>query len=116
MNPHLLTKIFGNLCPQCLSGAVFNGYLDMNEKCPECGFILQRGSGYFVMSWFINYILSGLIVMPIFLILIVMGFSFAVFMIVPLVILILMQPFMIRFSRLLWIHLDYQVEQSKKKI
>ncbi len=88
----------------------------MNETCSECGFLLQKGSGYFVMSWFINYILSGFIVMPVFLILIVMGFPYGVFIGIPLLILILIQPFMIRFSRLLWIHLDYQVEQSKRKI
>lgn len=109
------TKIFQNLCPQCERGKVFSSGLAMNEKCPDCDFLLQKGSGYFVMSWFLNYILSGFIVMPVFLILVVMGYSYSVFIGIPLLILLLIQPFMIRFSRLLWIHMDYQVERSKGK-
>jgi len=109
-----LNGVFKNLCPKCRSGRVFASGLEMNESCPECGYTLQRGSGYFVMSWFINYILSGFIVMPVFLALVILRFSYPVFIGLPLLLLLLLQPFMIRFSRLLWIHMDYQVEQSKK--
>jgi len=86
----------------------------MNENCPHCSYLIQKGSGYFVISWFINYILSSLVIMPVFLVLILVGTSYFLMIAVPLLILILLQPFMIRFSRLLWIHLDYNLAQSKK--
>ena len=111
---NILQKIFDNDCPRCGEGRVFKSYLDMNVECSHCSYLFQRESGYFVMSWFINYILSGFIVMPVFLLLIVLGFSYSVFITTPLLILVLIQPFMIRFSRLLWMNLDYKVEQSKK--
>ncbi len=103
-----------NQCPSCRKGIIFKSLLEMNLACQNCGYIFQKGSGYFVMSWFLNYILSGFIVMPVFLILVLKNYSAWVFIGVPLLILILIQPFMIRFSRLIWIHLDYKVSASKK--
>lgn len=108
------SAVFKNVCPRCREGEVFEGLLKMHEKCEHCGYQLQKGSGYFVMSWFINYILSGFIVMPVFLALILLHYSYTVFIGVPLLLLLLLQPWMIRFSRLLWIHMDFFVEQSKK--
>ena len=52
--------------------------------------------------------------MPIFLILVLKNYSTPLFIGIPLVILIFIQPFMIRFSRLIWIHLDYKVSSAKK--
>lgn len=111
---NFLSAVLKNVCPRCREGKVFESGLTMNEKCPTCDFQLQQGSGYFVMSWFMNYILSGFIVMPVFLILILMRYSYSVFIGVPLLLLLLIQPFMIRFSRLLWMHMDYHVELSKR--
>ncbi len=104
----------GNICPACKKGLIFETLLKMNLLCSECGYAFQKGSGYFVMSWFLNYILSGFVVMPVFLILVLKGFSSFIFIGIPLLLLILIQPFMIRFSRLIWIQLDYKVSSAKK--
>jgi len=103
-----------NSCPACKKGLIFRSPLKMNFACSHCAYAFQKGSGYFVMSWFLNYILSGFVVMPLFLILVLKNFSALIFIGLPLLLLILIQPFMIRFSRLLWIHLDYKISSAKK--
>jgi uncharacterized protein (DUF983 family) len=42
-------------CPMCGGGRLFRGWFWMNERCDVCGFVYERGPGYFLGSTYINY-------------------------------------------------------------
>ncbi len=42
-------------CPMCSAGRLFSGFIQMQKKCPECGFRFEREPGYFLGSTYINY-------------------------------------------------------------
>jgi uncharacterized protein (DUF983 family) len=50
-------------CPNCGKGKVFRGLFKMNEQCPVCHFVYDRGEeGYFSGAMALNLIISELIV------------------------------------------------------
>ena len=41
-------------CPHCGEGALFSSGIKFNERCPACGFLLQRDRGDTLMFMFIT--------------------------------------------------------------
>lgn len=42
-------------CPMCAEGRLFRGWVSMHQRCESCGFVFERGPGYFLGSTYINY-------------------------------------------------------------
>ncbi|MFM7057009.1 MAG: DUF983 domain-containing protein [Planctomycetota bacterium] len=42
-------------CPLCSTGSLFIGWIRMRKQCDHCGFLFDRGPGYFLGSTYINY-------------------------------------------------------------
>jgi uncharacterized protein (DUF983 family) len=42
-------------CPLCAEGRLFHGWVRMRNRCEHCGFVFDRGPGYFLGSTYINY-------------------------------------------------------------
>lgn len=93
-------------CPFCLQGRIFASFWRMNERCPHCGRPFERESGYFLMSIFIGYLLSGVALLPILGVALLFRPPWYVYVAVSGVALLLLSPFVFRFSRVLWLHLD----------
>jgi uncharacterized protein (DUF983 family) len=96
-------------CPRCLRGQAFKSFLEMHERCPECGMLFQREEGYFLGAMYVSYALGGVLVA-------IAWFSataiwpdvhpyrmclyiFAAY--VPLM------PFLYRYARIIWMHFDW---------
>jgi uncharacterized protein (DUF983 family) len=98
-------------CPRCRRGRVFRSLLQMYDPCPDCGLLFQREEGYFLGAMYVSYVLGcGLVVPAYFLAaamwpdtssLLICLILFAGY--VPLM------PWLYRYSRVIWIHLDYLV-------
>lgn len=44
-------------CPNCGGGSLFKGYFRMEERCPWCGILLERGEpDYFIGAYTLNLI------------------------------------------------------------
>ncbi len=42
-------------CPNCGGGALFTGFLDLKERCPRCGIVLERGEpDHFLGAYMVN--------------------------------------------------------------
>jgi uncharacterized protein (DUF983 family) len=111
-----MKALFAFVCPRCrrgriFRGSLFQGWLDMYEHCPVCGLRYEREQGYFLGAMMVSYVLS---IPP-------LAFLMAIFWLLtdwtlPRLILaafIAYLPFvpaMVRFSRVLWIHLDRKVD------
>lgn len=46
-------------CPMCGHGRLFRGLIRMHPDCSHCGFVFERGPGYFLGSTYINYGLTA---------------------------------------------------------
>lgn len=93
-------------CPHCMEGQVFSGFLKMNENCPVCGIEYEREHGFFMMSIFIGYILGFIAVVPFMVALFLMNAQVYAYFVVSAVLLIPLSPFIFRYSRILWLHID----------
>jgi uncharacterized protein (DUF983 family) len=48
-------------CPVCGRGALFRGFLQPRERCPACGFRLEREDGYYLGAMLLNVIVAELL-------------------------------------------------------
>lgn len=101
-----LTAILKLRCPHCLQGQVFLRLWRMRETCPVCGIRFERESGYFMMSVFIGYILSLLVILPICITLYLRQAPVIWYVMATALILGVLSPFIFRYARILWLHLD----------
>ena len=82
----------------------------MNETCPHCGILFQREHGYFLNALFIGYVLDVFVFAAAFSLLYLIGVeSFLAFML-AIVVLLLAIPFVFRYARVLWMHIDEIVD------
>jgi uncharacterized protein (DUF983 family) len=93
-------------CPHCLEGPVFSSFMKMHETCPVCGIEYEREHGFFMMSIFIGYILGFIAVVPVLIVMYLMDASILAYFVVSAVILVPLSPYIFRYSRILWLHLD----------
>jgi uncharacterized protein (DUF983 family) len=104
--------MFLQRCPRCLRGAVFSGFVAMNESCPTCGYDFGREEGYYTGAMYISYTFALLLLFAMIGVAIPfwhdysmggMGILFAI-LIPPY---LLAVPMLFRWSRVVWMHLDY---------
>ncbi|MBP8003001.1 MAG: DUF983 domain-containing protein [Chloroflexi bacterium] len=93
-------------CPHCLQGKIFYRLLKMHEQCPVCGIKYEREEGYFMMSIFIGYLLGTAAAIPPIAILIWLQASLLWHVITISILLILLSPFIFRYARGIWLHID----------
>jgi uncharacterized protein (DUF983 family) len=93
-------------CPICLEGPVFRSLLGMYKDCPRCGVHYERETGYFLNAMFFAYVIGFLIIAPTALYLYIRGTSTFWFTIIISAELLLLWPWIFRYSRILWLHVD----------
>jgi uncharacterized protein (DUF983 family) len=105
--------ILSNKCPRCLKGPVFRGLLTMNETCPNCGWTFEREPGYFLGALISGYFLSAFSVVPT----LVLGHFVFGLDILPVVAIavaqvVILQPLIYRYARLIWIHVEQNMTRN----
>jgi len=109
-------------CPRCRQGEMFpfsavnvTKFMKMNDDCPVCGLHFEREPGFFVGAMYINYAFSVAIFVAVGLALYVLGDSnFYVFLITIVTIVVLLSPFLFRYSRILFLHIFGGVRYDPK--
>jgi len=100
-------------CPRCLRGRVWRSFLTMNERCPECGLVFEREPGYFTGAMVVSYVVAvptfGLIVIG----LLVAGLDTAVALLAGGALYLGLAPFILRYSRVIWLHFDWLVDPAE---
>jgi uncharacterized protein (DUF983 family) len=125
IKPALVTSIFGNKCPRCRRGKLFKysnpynlaNFMKMNDRCPVCGQPLDMEPGFYYGTNMVSYGISVIICIATFITWwFTIGFSFKDnrflwWIISNGVLLIVLQPPIMRFSRTVW--LSFFVRYSK---
>ena len=101
-------------CPSCMQDDIFTGILKMNFKCKNCLHVYELEQGYFVGAIYINY---GITVFSSFLLYKILSFYFSIkleFLIIALSFFCIIFPVLFfRFSRSLWINIDFFINKKK---
>jgi uncharacterized protein (DUF983 family) len=115
--PDLLWSVLSNQCPRCRRGKLFkernayklNAFMRMYDNCPVCGQPFDMEPGFYYGTSYVSYGLSIFIcVVSLILWWVLIGFSlednrFFWWMGINAVLLVIMQPLIMRLSRSLWI-------------
>ncbi|MGZ5190399.1 MAG: DUF983 domain-containing protein [Flavisolibacter sp.] len=118
VKPNIVLSILQNKCPRCRRGKMYkssNVYnlrnlMKMHERCPVCGQSLDMEPGFYYGTNMISYALAILFsVFTFFTWWIIIGFSlrdqrFFYWIAVNAVLLVLLQPPLMRLSRSVWIY------------
>ena len=101
-------------CPRCGEGQMFAGMFKMYSECGSCGFRFEREAGYFVGAMYINY---GMTVLIAFASYFALGYFTAIPFLPNLILWgtfsALFPIFFFRYSRSLWLSLDYIFNPSE---
>lgn len=101
-----LSAIIQRRCPRCLNGSIYERFFKPNPTCPECGIQFEREPGYYLGSFYISYGLGAVAGLPTILLVTYMKWSLE--WLAPLVAawVVIIGPFIVTYSRVLWYHLD----------
>ena len=111
-----IKAILLGLCPRCREGRMFKpgllGLLGaMNNDCPVCHLPFLREAGYYLGAMYVSYALGVFTVLPVAIFLaIVVEWSLWVVMTIMVVQTLVMVPLFLRFSRIIWLHVDEAVD------
>jgi hypothetical protein len=109
-----LAAVIALRCPRCLSGRVWRGFVSMNAVCPVCGLVFDRESGYFAGAMVVSYALAVPILAAIVIALIILGgLDAVVALIIGNTAYLVLVPFIFRYSRVVWLHLDWLIDPGE---
>jgi len=99
-------------CPRCRQGDMFpysmlnlSRFTQMNKMCPVCGLQFEREPGFFFGAMYISYAFSVAVFVAVGVALSVLGdYPLHYYLIGVVVAIILLFPFMFRYSRILFLH------------
>jgi hypothetical protein len=124
-----LASVFSCRCPRCRQGKLFKNPVSislkknmaMNERCPVCGQITDIEVGFYYGTGYVSYLIALLISAICFILWwILIGFSFSdnrflYWIISNSLLLVVLQPWLMRFSRSLWISWFVRYDPDWKK-
>jgi len=59
-------------CPNCGGGSLFTGFLDVKERCPRCGILLDRGENdYFLGAYMVNLVAVEILLATVFIVILI---------------------------------------------
>lgn len=103
-----LGAILGGRCPACRQGRIFRSAWVMNERCPVCGLLLMRATGYFTGAMYFSYGLGIPCILALTGLLTLLKPTWPLWgrILTAWVLFLPLVPVLFRLSRVLWIHLD----------
>lgn len=107
--------LFENKCPRCETGKVFSTFLKMNETCSTCQLRFEREPGYFLGAMSFSYVFGFLFVLPTFLYLLFSDYPLYLVVLIPAIQVLPISPFLFRYSRLLYLHMDRSIDKNSTK-
>lgn len=118
-----LYSIWYMKCPRCQEGNLFptgsfsfNKPFDMHDRCPNCNLNYWPEPGYYYGAMFISYIISGwFCILSVLFMHWVLGLSTMVSFAILIGFLAIIFVWFFRFSRSIWISLNYKYDPNWEK-
>jgi len=120
--PSKLISLITCKCPRCRTGRVFPysvlnplKFSKTNDYCPHCGIKFEHETGFFWSSMYISYVFSAGIMIMFGAIAINLDWSFSLIMSVIVPSMLILTPFLYRYSRILLLYLGHPQRNFDKK-
>lgn len=124
--PNVILSALQNKCPRCRRGHLFvesnpyklGSFMKMNERCPECGQLSEPETGFYFGTGYVSYALSIALSVATFVAWwVLLGFSLhdnsvLYWLGVNAVLLVVMQPLLMRISRTIWLYFFVYYDSS----
>lgn len=111
-----LKAILNERCPRCLQGRVFKGTFAMRHNCGHCGLVFGREEGYFTGAMIVSYCLAWPLLGAVFFGgWAALGWPSEDAFFLGLVLLVAVTPFIFRYSRVIWMHLDRTLDPGDER-
>jgi uncharacterized protein (DUF983 family) len=110
--PKRLAALLKQHCPRCLEGSIFQGWITTRDTCPVCEFRYGREEGYFSGGMDLSFFLAAPLLAFIFLVLtqVFATFTLMANLFISYAIFLPFAPLLFRYSRVLWLYLDWQLD------
>ena len=109
-----LVGILSNVCPRCHRGRIFTGLYRMNSRCPECDLDLEPESGYYLGAMIFSYTFGAFSIIPTVVAMVFWAEApLSGIVLVPTLQLLLMNPFLFKYSRLTWLYVDQKADPER---
>jgi uncharacterized protein (DUF983 family) len=103
-------------CPVCGQGKMFRGLMSMNKRCSSCGLWFERAPGYFLGSIYVNYGVTTVISMVVYLVPMVIRGRPVTWLLAPVFAFCIVFPvFFFRYARSLWLAFDHYLSPFDPK-
>ena len=96
-------------CPACHEGAVLNGLFGIHRRCAVCDHDFYPESGFYLGAMAVSYLLTAMLTVPPMIVLKLMNVDAVVFFVYPLVQFLFLGSFLLIYSRVFWLHLEYRM-------
>ncbi|MBE7628548.1 DUF983 domain-containing protein [Tenacibaculum piscium] len=120
-----LYSIFNGKCPQCHEGDFFKHKMTLNpskitqlhDNCPKCNLKYMMEPSFFFGAMYVNYGLAVALFVAIFIISkVFIGLTILQSFIAIVVVSLLLTPFTLRLSRIIWINIFISYDKNAKKL
>ncbi|MGZ3686677.1 MAG: DUF983 domain-containing protein [Bdellovibrionota bacterium] len=96
-------------CPSCHRGKMFSGVLRIRPRCAVCGCDFHPEPGYYLGAMMVSYLVTAMLTVPVFIILKFSDAELPVLLGVPLLEYVFLCPLLMRYSRVLWRHVEFSM-------
>ncbi|HUP57150.1 MAG TPA: DUF983 domain-containing protein [Bdellovibrionota bacterium] len=104
-----LSSILRARCPACHEGPVLKRVFGIHRRCSACGHDFHPEPGFYLGAMAISYLLTAMLTIPPMIVLKLVNVDTLVLIAFPLVEFIFLGSFLMVYSRVLWLHLEYRM-------
>jgi len=103
----LLGRALRRRCPECEAKSIFSNWLTIKPECPNCGYVFERESGYFLGAYAVNLTVAEIITVALLVgFLIKSRYSWVTLELIFIPMGILLPLLFFPYSRMLWMAID----------
>jgi uncharacterized protein (DUF983 family) len=113
LKPFSLSAVFRARCPACQTGPVMRGLIATHPRCRDCGYDFNPENGFYLGAIAISYLITAILTVPPMIVLKVMNVDLAVLVVFPVVEFLFLGTFLMFYSRILWLHLEYRITSRR---
>ncbi len=96
-------------CPACHSGHVLKGVFLIRPSCLRCHYNFYPEPGFYLGAMVVGFLLTAILTVPPMIVLKVLNVDPILLVLFPFAEFIFVGTFIIFYSRILWLHLEYQM-------
>lgn len=108
-----ISSVLHARCPQCHSGPIMKGIFAIYPKCKNCGYDFNPESGFYLGAMAVSYLLTAVLTIPPMIVLKVLDVDIKILIVFPFVEYLFVGTFLLYYSRVVWLHIEYPMRDQK---